>query len=112
MENTEYTLTAAVSTDVPVFYEAPHVDEFVLPDAPPAVEIHVEAADMTPAEDVVETLTPFVPHIYFQDVYNGFGFYAIDDGDPLTDDAMTGEWAFRRPDGTFGPASEWDGVLS
>lgn len=111
MENFE--LTAAVTTDVPVFYDPPAAepDEFVLPDAR-EVEPVAEFASVETMTVAEETPAQNESVVYFQDVYGGFGFYAIDDGDPLVDDVMTGEWAFRRPDGTFGFASEWDGLLA
>jgi hypothetical protein len=107
VEFVEYVPLMPEAEPLPVFVP----DEFVLSDAPAdsvAVDAPVETVPMVAEEPVAA----FVPTIYFQDVYNGFGFYAIDDGDPLVDDFMTGEWAFRRADGTFGPASEWDGLLA
>jgi len=121
MENTDYTLTAAVTTDVPVFYDVPvSHDDFVLPAAPTeAPPVDISPADMTTAEDVVASIEAPAPHIYWQDFYSGWGKVMLDDGDPLTDDTEVsqllygfGGGQFLTIEGKFITVDEWDGVLA
>ena len=80
MEDT-FTLTAAVSTDVPVFYDPPAdvaPDEFVLPDAPEVVPLAVDAMPLVemPADDLA-ALTEAQSQDRGQLGVEGFGGYLI-----------------------------------